>query len=79
MKVAVSIPDATFVATERLAKRLGASRSNLYARALDAFVDSHSDDDITAAINKALDEAGEDDLHAFVREAARQTLSRVEW
>ena len=34
MKTAVSIPDSLFAAADELARRLGISRSELYARAL---------------------------------------------
>ena len=78
MKVAVSIPDPVFAEAEVLAKRLNLSRSKLYARALNAFVDGQSGDRITAAINAALDGA-DDENREFVREAARQALLRTEW
>jgi hypothetical protein len=42
MKVAVSIPGPVFADAERLAKRLKASRSEVYARALKAFVANHA-------------------------------------
>ena len=38
MKTAISIPDPLFGAAERLAKHLGISRSQLYQRALQAFL-----------------------------------------
>jgi hypothetical protein len=38
VKIAISVPDATFEAGERMAKRLKMSRSQLYARAVEAFV-----------------------------------------
>ena len=51
MKVAVSVPDSVFEAGERVAKRLRVSRSNLYARALKAYVGRHGGQDITAQLN----------------------------
>jgi len=42
VKTAVSIPDRVFDASERLSKRLGMSRSELYAKALETFLSSHS-------------------------------------
>jgi metal-responsive CopG/Arc/MetJ family transcriptional regulator len=42
MKTAVSIPDRVFDSSERLSKRLGISRSELYAKALETFLNSHS-------------------------------------
>lgn len=41
MKVAISVPDPTFEAAERVAKRLGMSRSKLYAQAVESFVKTH--------------------------------------
>jgi len=41
MKVAVSVPDPTFEAAERVSEQLGMSRSQLYSRAVEAFVRAH--------------------------------------
>ena len=38
MKTAISIPDEIFLAAEQLAKRIGSSRSELYATALAAYL-----------------------------------------
>ncbi len=38
MKTAISIPDPTFEAAEKLARRLGWSRSQLYSNAVDEFI-----------------------------------------
>jgi predicted transcriptional regulator len=78
MKTAVSIPDDVFEDAERLASRLRTSRSRLYARAIAEFVARHDDDRVTALMDQAVREAsGEAD--AFLQEAARQSLQRVEW
>jgi len=78
MKTAVSIPDSVFEEAERLADRLRTSRSRLYTRALAEFVARHDDDRVEAAMNAVVDEVGPA-LDDFTREAARQTLRRVEW
>ena len=52
MKTAVSIPDPVFKSAEKLAARLGVSRSQLYARALASLVEQHSEDVITAKLNE---------------------------
>ena len=41
MKTAISIPDALFEAAERLARRLGMSRSELYSKAVTRFIKEH--------------------------------------
>lgn len=51
MKVAVSIPDAVFSKADDLAKRLKASRSEIYSRALGEFLGRHSPDRVTEAMN----------------------------
>jgi metal-responsive CopG/Arc/MetJ family transcriptional regulator len=38
MKTAISIPDQVFKSAEVLASRLGISRSELYAKAIEAYV-----------------------------------------
>ena len=50
MKVAISLPDPTFKAAERVSKRLGMSRSQLYSRAVEAFVESHRGVEIREAL-----------------------------
>jgi metal-responsive CopG/Arc/MetJ family transcriptional regulator len=38
MKTAISLPEATFVRADAVARRLGLSRSELYVRALEAYL-----------------------------------------
>jgi hypothetical protein len=45
MKTAISSPDPVFEAAERLAKRLGKSRSELYLK-------EHRDEDVTERLNE---------------------------
>ena len=52
MKAAVSIPDPVFKAADKLAHRMGVSRSRLYSIALERFVQEHDDEAITAKINE---------------------------
>jgi len=81
MKTAISIPDEVFQKAERLAQRLKKSRSQLYSEAVAEYTARHSDDEITAAINKMLDdpEAADPELDAFVSAAARRVLEQAEW
>jgi metal-responsive CopG/Arc/MetJ family transcriptional regulator len=50
MKVAISLSGHTFEAAERLSKRLGMSRSQLYAQAVVAFVKAHRGDAVREAL-----------------------------
>ena len=78
MKVAVSIPDPVFDEGEQLARRLKTSRSDLYARALAAYVGDHAPDQVTQAINDVVDAVGTEP-DGFAKAAARAALERVEW
>ena len=51
MKVAVSIPDEVFAEADHVAKRLGLSRSELYARALKRYVEQLRGSEVTTALN----------------------------
>ena len=56
-----------------VARRLGISRSELYARALDAFLGPATDDEITAALD-AIYESGESTLDPALRRAQRRAV-----
>ena len=51
MKTAVSIPDTLFLEAEKTAKQLGLARSQLYAKALEEFIELHNDDQVTEKLN----------------------------
>lgn len=55
MKTAISIPDPLFDAAEGLARRLGISRSQLFQRAVEAFLRERGDEGITEALNQIYD------------------------
>ena len=55
MKTAVSIPDSIYAKAEKLAHRLGKSRSEIYAKAIQAYVDYREDDEVTAKFNAVYD------------------------
>jgi len=59
MKTAISIPDPLFEAADRLARKLGISRSELIQRAVTMFLAEQSDEAITEALNQVYGEAGE--------------------
>ena len=51
MKTAISLPDHLFRSGDSLAKRLGVSRSELYARALAEFVAKYKAERVTQRLN----------------------------
>ena len=52
MKTAISIPDPVFRSAERLAHRLGISRSELYCRAVKDLLERNEQGSITARLNE---------------------------
>lgn len=58
MKVAVSVPDELFDSAEALGKRLGVSRSRLYASALAEFVAKHQGRKTTERLNRVYGQEG---------------------
>jgi metal-responsive CopG/Arc/MetJ family transcriptional regulator len=82
MKTAVSIPDEVFEKAEAAAKRLKMSRSELYAKAVDAWVEAHSPDAITESWNAVLEALTPEEKQAeraIVRAGARRTMKRSPW
>ena len=78
MKTAISIPDDTFNEADRLARRLGKSRSELYREAVAEYLARHAPEAITEAMNRTLNQVGESP-EPFARAAARRVLERTEW
>jgi len=56
MKAAVSIPDNIFRSADTFAKRLGISRSELYATALSEFLSRRRSKQVTAQLDAIYDE-----------------------
>ena len=78
MKTAVSIPDDVFEKVERMARRAGRSRSEVYSTALREYVARHTPDEVTDAMNRVCG-AVNDEHDGFVTGAARRALERTEW
>lgn len=52
MKTAISLPDSVFQEAESLARKLGVSRSELYAKALTYYLKKHDKSHITEKLNE---------------------------
>jgi metal-responsive CopG/Arc/MetJ family transcriptional regulator len=78
MKTAISLPDALFKSGDSLAKRLGVSRSELYARALADYVAKHRAGQMTQRLN-AVYAAEESRLDAATMAAQLRTLPPESW
>jgi metal-responsive CopG/Arc/MetJ family transcriptional regulator len=78
MKVALSIPDELFESADTLAKRLGVSRSRLYATALADFLAKHRGRKVTDRLNTVYG-TEESRLEPRVRRLQRRSLERDAW
>lgn len=78
MKTAISLPDDVFRAADQQAKRMGKSRSQLYAEALSEYLARHAPDEVTEAMNRVADQIPAP-TDPFVKAAARRALERSEW
>ncbi|KKW10574.1 MAG: hypothetical protein UY48_C0034G0004 [Candidatus Gottesmanbacteria bacterium GW2011_GWB1_49_7] len=52
MKTAISLPDKLYEEAEKTAKFLGLPRSQLFAKALEEFIEHHNHEKITEQLNK---------------------------
>jgi hypothetical protein len=77
VKTAISVPNRVFRSAEKLAARLGVSRSELYSTALAEMVDKHHDDLITSRLNELYGPGGEgSSLDSGIASLQRRTLAR---
>jgi metal-responsive CopG/Arc/MetJ family transcriptional regulator len=70
MKTAISVPDTVFRSAETLAKRLGVSRSKLYAKAVSEYVSRHSRSEITRRLNE---------IYATENSHVDSVLTQMQW
>lgn len=70
MKTAISIPNPLFERSERVAKQLGISRSELYTRALANFIRLYLREEITDRLNE---------IYAVENSSPDHVLSHLQW
>lgn len=78
VKTAISLPDPLFEAADQLAKRLGMSRSELYATAIEKYLRSHRNEEVTAALNRIYREEPSN-LDPVIAAIQAASLPRDEW
>jgi metal-responsive CopG/Arc/MetJ family transcriptional regulator len=78
MKTAVSIPDDVFEKVERLARRAGRSRSDVFSAALAEYVARHAPDEVTEAMDRVCADLGAQE-DGFVDAAGRRVIENIEW
>jgi len=79
MKTAISIPDSLFDAAEREADRLGISRSQLYQKALAAFLEHMNDDAVTESLNQVYTDEEPGKLDPALDQMQRASIGRESW
>lgn len=78
MKTAISLPDDLFESADALAKRLGVSRSELYATAVAEFLAKHQNAKVTARLDDVYGPQPSR-LERPLRRAQGRSLRSTEW
>jgi antitoxin MazE6 len=78
MKTAISIPDHVFDEADKLAQRLGMSRSELYANAVSEYLRDHKTDEVTEKLNKVYQQEPSG-LDPVSRTLQFSSLEKDEW
>ncbi|MGH9452256.1 MAG: hypothetical protein ACRD11_17245 [Terriglobia bacterium] len=78
MKIAVSIPDPIYASAERMSQRLRIPRSQLYAKAVEAFLTAHRGDRVTESLN-AVYKHEISDLDPAVASPQDLSISHEDW
>ena len=80
MKTAISLPDSLFEAAERLARRMEISRSQLFQRAVQAFLREHRDEGVTEALNQVYVRGSEEArLDPVLEQLQLTSIPKEEW
>ena len=78
MKTAISIPDEVFRSAEKLAHRLGVSRSSLYVDALKSYLEKHDDSRVTEKLDQVYGKA-EAKLDDALASMQARSLPKEKW
>jgi predicted transcriptional regulator len=80
MKTAISVPDDVFEAAERLARRLGKSRSELYSTAIASYLERHRQHGVTERLNEVYGPGKEQaDVDGVLATLQSLTVAEEEW
>ncbi len=78
MKTAISIPDNVFESAEKLANRLGQSRSQLYTKAVSSYLEKHRGDNVTKQLDAVYNNV-DSRLDPALQDLQSQFLSKDRW
>ncbi len=78
MKTAISLPDSVFEEAEALAKQLGLSRSELYTKALQAYLRKYNRNQILNQLNQVYSQESSE-LDPLLAKMQFMSLPREDW
>ena len=78
MKTAISLPDSIFEEAEALARQLGVSRSELYTKALKAYLRKYNRNQMLNQLNKVYSEESSE-LDPVLAKLQFMSLPRENW
>ncbi len=80
MKTAISLPDELFEAADRLAARLGRSRSELYATAVADYIEKHKFQGVTERLDAVYQARSEEsEVDPVLNALQLRALPREDW
>lgn len=79
MKTAISLPDALFRSADALARRLGVSRSELFANAVAEFIAQHDRVRLTERLNAAYADSADEPPDFGIAAVQARSLPRDRW
>lgn len=80
MRTTISLPDALYHRVERVAQRLGRTRSGLCAEALQTYLDATEEgDEVTAALDELYADAASAMSRAPGAAVGRRLIDRGQW
>ncbi len=77
MKIAISVPDQLSQAVDKYAKKSGVSRSEVYAKAVDKFLESMIAEEYLCRFNEQYSD--DSPVDPALTAAAKATFERNEW
>lgn len=78
MKTAISLPDRVYKSAERVARKLGISRSELYARAIQTYLETFEARRVTEALNQVYARAASE-LDPVLARIQSASIPRERW
>jgi metal-responsive CopG/Arc/MetJ family transcriptional regulator len=79
MKTAISIPDNVYDSAEKLASRLGKSRSQLYTQALHSYISKHQNEGVTAKLNEIYKSSKGSGVELVLAKLQSKSLPKENW